>query len=190
MLATRNPGKVAELRALLEDFPVTLVAASDVEDAPEVSEDLKTLAGNARKKAWTLFQHTGKPSLADDTGLEVRTLKGAPGVRSARYAGPACDEADNRAKLLQKLEGEEDRQAQFRTVMAFVAGDNVRYFVGTCVGTITREERGSKGFGYDSIFQPMGENRTFAEMPPDEKNAVSHRGRALEKFRMFLKETW
>ena len=190
VLATRNAGKVAEMRDLLEDLPVRLIAAGDVEGAPEVEEDAATLAGNARKKAKALYECTGFPALADDTGLEVRALGGAPGVYSARYAGPACDATANRTKLLEELADEEDLQAQFRTVVAFVAGEEVHYFEGICSGSITREERGSEGFGYDAIFQPDGFGQTFAELPADEKNRISHRGRALEKVKLFMRETW
>ena len=186
VLATRNPGKVAELRALLADLPVELVSAADVDGAPEVEEDAPTLEGNARKKAEALHRHTGLPALADDTGLEVDALGGAPGVHSARFAGPDADAEKNRARLLRDLEGDSDRSARFRTVLAFADGDDVRFFEGVCPGSITGAERGEGGFGYDALFQPEGETRTFAEMPADAKNAISHRGRALEAFAAFL----
>lgn len=186
VLATHNPGKVAELRALLADLPVELVSAAEVEGAPEVEEDAPTLEGNARKKAEALHAHTGLPALADDTGLEVDALGGAPGVRSARFAGPDADDAANRARLLRDLDGADDRAARFRTVLAFADGADVRFFEGVCPGTITESERGEGGFGYDALFQPEGEARTFAEMPAEAKNAVSHRGRALRAFADFL----
>ena len=188
VLATRNPGKIAELRALLADLPVELVSAAEIADAPEVEEDAPTLEGNARKKAQALRLHTGLPALADDTGLEVDALGGAPGVRSARFAGPDADDAANRARLLRDLDGAADRAARFRTVLAFADGEDVRFFEGVCEGRITDTERGEGGFGYDALFQPEGKTRTFAEMPAEAKNAVSHRGRALRAFADFLHE--
>ena len=186
VLATRNPGKVAEMRALLADVPVALVTAADIEDAPEVEEDAPTLEGNAAKKARALHAHTGWPALADDTGLEVDALGGRPGVHSARFAGPAATDADNRARLRRDLAGASNRTAQFRTVIAFVEAGTVRYFEGVCKGRILDEERGAGGFGYDALFVPDGETRTFAEFTPAEKNAISHRGRALREFAEYL----
>lgn len=199
ILATRNAGKVAELRARLVGRPVRLVSAAEIEGAPDVDEDADTLRGNAEKKALSLFAFTGHPALADDTGLEVDALGGAPGVFSSRYAGPDADDAANRRKLLAALDGEENRRARFRTVLCFADGAGVRFFDGVCEGTITAEEFGAGGFGYDAVFvpdeQPTGtrpgpprEARTFAEMSPHEKNALSHRGRALDGFVAFLAE--
>ncbi|WP_457652972.1 RdgB/HAM1 family non-canonical purine NTP pyrophosphatase [Rhodocaloribacter sp.] len=188
VLATRNPGKVREVRALLAGLPVTLRTAASFEDAPEVLEDAPTLEGNARKKALALHRHTGLPTLADDTGLEVTALGGRPGVHSARFAGPDADDAANRAKLLRELSGAADRSARFRTVVAFVEDGEVRLFEGVCPGRILEEERGAGGFGYDALFVPEGETRTFAELGPAEKNAVSHRGRALRKLAAYLRE--
>lgn len=191
VLATRNPGKVTELRRLLGALPIALVSAADVPGAPDVDEDAPTLEGNARKKAEALFAHAGLPSLADDTGLEVDALGGRPGVHSARYAGPASDAAANRALLLRELEGAETRRARFRTVLAFADGSGaVRCFDGVCEGRVLEEERGAGGFGYDALFVPdegAGE-RTFAEMDADAKNAISHRGKALRSFAAFLEE--
>lgn len=186
VLATHNPGKVAELRALLADLPVELVSAAEIDGAPEVEEDAPTLEGNARKKAEALHAHTGLPSLADDTGLEVDALGGAPGVHSARFAGPAADSEANRSRLLRDLENATNRRARFRTVLAFAEAGDVRFFEGVCEGRITGVERGEGGFGYDALFQPDGETRTFAEMPVEAKNRISHRGRALEGFAAYL----
>jgi XTP/dITP diphosphohydrolase len=188
VLATRNPGKVAELRALLADLPVDLVSAAEVEGAPDVEEDAPTLEGNARKKAEALHRHAGLPALADDTGLEVDVLGGAPGVHSARFAGPDADAERNRARLLRDLEGAANRQARFRTVLAFADGGDVQFFEGICEGQITEAERGEDGFGYDALFQPEEEARTFAEMPAVAKNQISHRGRALRSFAVFLRD--
>jgi XTP/dITP diphosphohydrolase len=187
VLATRNPGKVAELRALLAELPVEIVSAAET-GAPEVDEDAPTLEGNARKKALALHAHTGLPALADDTGLEVAALGGRPGVHSARYAGPAGDDAANRQRLLADLTGAA-RSARFRTVLAFAdeAGE-VHLFEGECSGAITEAERGENGFGYDAVFVPEGEVRTFAEMTREAKNAVSHRRRALDAFAAWLRQ--
>ncbi|WP_412068368.1 RdgB/HAM1 family non-canonical purine NTP pyrophosphatase [Rubrivirga sp. IMCC43871] len=188
VLATRNPGKVAELGARLDGLGVDLVTAAEV-GAPPVDEDADTLRGNAEKKARALVAHTARPALADDTGLEVDALDGAPGVFSARFAGPEATDADNRAHLLASLDGVADRGARFRTVLAFADGDAVHYFDGVCEGTIARAESGDGGFGYDSLFVPAdGDGRTFAEMTAAEKNAISHRGRALDAFSRWLAE--
>ena len=186
VLATRNPGKVRELRARLGSLPVDLLSAADLDGAPEVEEDALTLAGNARKKALALYRHTGLPALADDTGLEVYTLDMAPGVRSARYAGDAADDRANRTQLLAALGPAADRAARFRTVLAFAHNGVVRLFEGQCEGVITEKERGTEGFGYDAIFQPDGETHTFAQLAPERKNAISHRGLALDRFASYL----
>ena len=187
VLATRNPGKVAELAAKLERLPVQLISAADVPEAPDVEEDADTLRGNAQKKARALYEHTDRPSLADDTGLEVDALDGAPGVYSARYAGTDATDQGNRIKLLRALNGVSERAARFRTVLAFADGNGVRFFEGLCEGVITTEEHGTEGFGYDAVFRPAeGDGRTFAEMTKGEKNRISHRGRALDQFVAFL----
>ncbi len=187
LLATRNPGKVDELAARLADLPVRLVSAAEVPGAPEVDEDAPTLRGNAEKKARALFALTGTPALADDTGLEVDALGGAPGVHSARYAGPEADDVANRARLLAAMTGVRDRTARFRTVLAFADADGVQCFDGVCEGVVTTEEIGEGGFGYDALFRPLdGDGRTFAQMDAAEKNRISHRGRALDRFAAFL----
>lgn len=188
ILATRNPGKVAEMQSLLADLPVELRTVADFSDAPEVAEDAPTLEGNAAKKALALHEHTGLASLADDTGLEVAALDGRPGVYSARYAGPEANDAANRTLLRQELHGHTDRTAQFRTVIAFAENGQMCYFEGICKGHILSEERGRGGFGYDALFVPEGETQTFAEMDAATKNAISHRGRALRAFIDYLKD--
>ena len=190
VLATRNPGKVKELQALLRGLPLSLQPASEIEGAPEVEEDRPTLEGNARKKADALHRHTGQPALADDTGLEVDALGGRPGVHSARFSGPQADDAANRAALLEALSEAEDRRARFRTVVALADEAGVRCVEGLCEGRILRAERGAGGFGYDALFVPEGQDRTFAEMEAGEKNAVSHRSRALKQMRAVLKERY
>ncbi|BBM70684.1 RdgB/HAM1 family non-canonical purine NTP pyrophosphatase [Rhodothermus marinus] len=189
VLATRNPGKLAELQAMLAGLPVQLRAATDFPGAPEVEEDAATLEGNAARKARALQEFTGLPALADDTGLEVEALGGAPGVHSARFAGPTATDADNRALLLERLKGVENRRACFRTVLAFAPdARTLHLFEGICPGWILEEERGSGGFGYDPLFVPEGYTQTFAEMPMEEKNRISHRGQALRAFVSFLRE--
>lgn len=187
VLATRNAGKVAELRALLSDLPLTLHAASGWAGAPKVVEDAPSLEGNARKKARALHRHTGLPALADDTGLEVEALGGRPGVHTARFAGPDADDAANRTALLAALDGQADRRAQFRTVAALASADGVHCLEGVCRGRIAEAEHGTGGFGYDALFIPEGYDQTFAELSPAEKNAISHRGRALEKMAAYLR---
>ena len=192
VLATRNPGKVTELRDRLGSLGVELLSAADVDGAPDVEEDAPSLAGNAKKKALALHRHTGLPALADDTGLEVYALDMKPGVRSARYAGEKADDSANRKRLLvnlgaaNKKQGNGDRAARFRTVLAFAQGGVVRLFEGQCEGAIAEKEAGDGGFGYDAVFRPDGADKTFAEMEPAEKNAISHRGKALDRFVGYL----
>lgn len=187
VLATGNPGKVKELRALLASLSIDLLPAHDLDDPPAVKEDADTLDGNARKKASAFYDHTGHPALADDTGLEVAALNGGPGVHTARFAGPNATPEDNKQKLLAALDGVSDRRARFRTVVALITADGTPHtFEGVCEGTITTEPRGNGGFGYDPLFLPDGYDQTFAEMPPDVKNEISHRRRALDALRQFL----
>lgn len=188
VLATRNEGKVREMRRLLSGLNIEVVSAGEYA-IPEVVEDAGTLEGNALKKAKALHDATSLPALADDTGLEVDALNGAPGVHSARYAGPNADDAANRARLVEALQHETNRTARFRTVLAYVSDGDEHLFEGTCDGTITHEERGEDGFGYDSVFIPEEDDRTFAEMPADQKNAISHRARAMQAFVDWFRST-
>lgn len=155
------------------------------EDIPETAD---TLDGNALQKARYLYERTGLDCFADDTGLEVEALGGAPGVRSARYATDGHDPESNNALLLKNLDGEENRKARFRTVIALIMGGEEILFEGIVEGEITTEHSGVEGFGYDPLFKPEGESRTFAEMSIDEKGAISHRGRATRKLVEFLSE--
>lgn len=176
--ATANPGKVAEIEKFLPEGVRLLPRPADVGD---VVEDAGTLEGNARLKALAIVRATGKPALADDTGLEVEALNGAPGVETASFAGPRATEAENRAKLLRELRGVADRRARFVTVMLVAWPDGGEVVVhGECTGRIAESEQGGNGFGFDPVFVPDdGDGRTFAGMTKQEKNAVSHRGRAL-----------
>ncbi len=186
-LATGNPGKLRELAARLE--PLGLDVQPPPADAPSVDETESTLAGNARLKAESLARHTGSPCLADDTGLEVDALDGRPGVHSARYAGPACNPADNRALLLRELGDLTNRTARFRTSLAFaVPRKETRTFDGVCEGFITTAPSGDGGFGYDVLFVPDGEAETLAQMSTERKNAISHRGKALDAFEAFARK--
>jgi XTP/dITP diphosphohydrolase len=181
VLASANPKKAAEIAEILADR-VHLVPRPP--EVPEVVEDADTFEGNARLKARALAEATGLAALADDSGLEVDALDGAPGVRSARYAGEGGDDGRNVDKLLRALadrRSPEDRTARFRAVVVLVRPDGRELVAeGTVEGTIAPTPRGAAGFGYDPVFVPSeGDGRTFAEMAPEEKHAISHRGRAL-----------
>jgi len=186
LLATGNRGKLAEVRDLLEPEGIVVVSPAETGWSESVEEDGETLDANAATKARAGYAATGLPTLADDTGLFVDALGGEPGVHSARYAGPESDPVANCAKLLRVLAGTPvaARDAEFRCVLALVTGTGgaCRWFRGACRGRILNESRGAGGFGYDPLFQPDGSSLSFAEMPGPEKNAVSHRGRALAAF--------
>ena len=177
VLATANRDKAAEIEAILGPGVGLVTRPDSVDDIDETGE---TLEENARLKAKALVDATGRPAIADDTGLEVRALDGRPGVHSARFAGPNATYADNVARLLREMKGVADRRARFRTVALALWPDGREVVAeGAVDGTIVHEARGANGFGYDPVFEPDGTGRTFAEMSADEKNAVSHRGRAF-----------
>lgn len=180
LLCTGNPGKVAELKALLPER-FDLLSLQDVGLPTDLPETGDTLEANALQKARYAFERTGKRCIADDTGLEVEALNGAPGVYSARYAGEAKEPAANIRKLLQELGDRTDRKARFRTVIAWVDSDGERIFEGTVEGRITHAPRGTGGFGYDPVFLPSMSDLTFAELDARSKNAISHRGQAVWK---------
>jgi len=188
VLATGNPNKVEEMKELLAGLDIKLIPSSEFSDMPEVIEDADTLEGNAQKKAIKTFEYTGLSAVADDTGLEVDALKGRPGVYSARYAGDNATYQDNVERLLHELRGisEIDRTARFRTVLALKDEQEMYFFKGVCEGTIAKSPRGRKGFGYDPVFCPSGQKLTFGEMSSDQKNSISHRGKALKALRIFL----
>ena len=192
VIATKNVGKKREIEALLAALPVEVLCLSDFPEVPDVIEDRDTLEGNAEKKAIASYEYFNLPAIADDTGLEVAALDGRPGVYSARYAGEDGNAVANRALLCKEMKDELDRSARFRTVMAYMDGTEVHYFEGICDGRILDHEVGTGGFGYDPLFIPDGYEQTFAEMPAEQKNQISHRGRALNKFVSYMKEqaTW
>jgi XTP/dITP diphosphohydrolase len=191
VLATRNADKTRELLPLLEDLNVELLTLDRFPDIGQLEESAETLEGNALLKAEAVFRATGLPSLSDDTGLEVHYLNGAPGVYSSRFAGPGATYADNVRKLLSAMRGVPPRRrgARFRAVISFCAPGREPVCVeGECKGVILERPSGSGGFGYDPIFQPDGFPKTFAQLLPEEKNASSHRGRALVAMRPILRD--
>ncbi|MBQ5843263.1 MAG: non-canonical purine NTP diphosphatase [Alistipes sp.] len=187
IFATNNAHKLSEVQALLGDAfeLVTLKECGITEDIPETAA---TLEGNALQKARYVFEKTGADCFADDTGLEVEALGGEPGVHSARYATDGHDFAANNRLLLKNLEGQSNRKARFRTVIALILEGKEYLFEGIVEGTIATRESGCEGFGYDPLFVPSGEIVTFAQMSAEAKNAISHRGRAVAKLVNFLKD--
>lgn len=179
ILGTKNRDKIREIREILLDVPLRLEPLP--EGTPTSPEETGTIEGNAVQKAVTYAEHVGTWCLADDTGLEVDALDGAPGVDAALYAGPDASYADNRDKLLAALEGQALRTARFRCVVALAnpAGEVLATAEGTLEGEITTSASGEGGFGYDPIFRPAGERKTLAEISADDKNRLSHRGAAL-----------
>lgn len=188
LFATNNAHKLSEVGAVLgPQFLLTTPREAGITE--EIPEDCPTLEGNALQKARYIHSRTGLDCFADDTGLEVEALGGAPGVHSARYATDGHDFAANNRLLLKNLEGEENRRARFRTVIALILGGREYLFEGIVEGRIDTREAGCGGFGYDPLFIPDGFAKSFAEMSPEEKNAVSHRGRAVRKLADFLHKT-
>lgn len=187
IFATHNKHKSDEVARMIGDlYDVKDLSQTGIdEDIPETGT---TLESNARLKACYVYDRLGVNVFADDTGLEVEALDGQPGVITARYAGPECDSVKNMQKLLAELENEDNRRAQFRTVICLKIGESEYLFEGVVKGTITRKFSGKEGFGYDPIFMPDGYNQTFAEMSMEEKNKISHRGRAVEKLVKFLRQ--
>ncbi len=185
IFATNNAHKLSEVQAVLGDR-FRLVTLAECGIAEEIPEDAPTLEGNALQKARYVHERTGADCFADDTGLEVDVLDGAPGVHSARYATDGHDFAANNRLLLRNLAGAADRSAHFRTVIALILDGREYLFEGRVDGCIAESEAGCGGFGYDPLFMPEGFDRTFAEMGADEKNAISHRGRAVRRLVEFL----
>ena len=188
VLATHNLHKKMEMNSILSSLGILIVGLDEFPQIGDIEETGTTLLENAFIKARTVFELTGLPSLADDTGLEVDFLDGAPGVYSARYAGKNPTYQENCSKLLLNLKGypNEKRVASFKTVIAFVDGEIEHSTEGVVNGLIVEKHRGVDGFGYDPIFQPESQNLTYAEMDADEKNRISHRFKALDKIKKFL----
>jgi XTP/dITP diphosphohydrolase len=185
VFATNNKHKIREISDLLDDrFKV--LALADVSITEDIPEDADNLADNALFKARYVHERTGLNVFADDTGLEVDALDGAPGVHSARYAGANKDPDDNIIKLLKELKGVKDRKARFRTVIALIYDNREFLFEGKVDGKIIQKRRGTGGFGYDPVFMPEGYDQTFAEIPLSEKNKISHRAQAMKKLIAFL----
>jgi len=184
--ATNNPHKLQEVSNLLGDS-FRILSLKDIGYEDELLETHETLEGNSFEKAEYVHRRYGIPCFADDTGLEVNVLNGAPGVYSARFAGPQKDSHDNIKLLLEKLKGSTDRSARFRTVITFIFGSDVHCFEGIIHGKIADQLRGNSGFGYDPVFIPEGYDISFAEMNLEQKNRISHRGIAIRKLVDFLK---
>ena len=185
VFATNNIHKIREVKDIASDG-IPIVGLSDIQCLDDIPETADTLEGNALLKARYVKDKYGYDCFADDTGLEVEVLEGAPGVYSARYAGPAHDSQANMQKLLQQLKGITDRKACFRTVIALIQGDKEHLFEGMINGNIAESPRGTNGFGYDPLFIPDGYAETFAELSETAKNSISHRARAVQKLAGFL----
>ncbi|NND32120.1 MAG: RdgB/HAM1 family non-canonical purine NTP pyrophosphatase [Saprospiraceae bacterium] len=186
VFATHNDHKVSEVTAILDGMDISLVSLKAIEYHDEIVEDGQTLDQNAWIKANTIYHKLGGNVIAEDTGLEVHSLDGAPGVYSARYAGPQKNAEDNIDKLLSELKEKEDRQAQFRTVVAIKIDDQSYTFEGVVKGRIAHMRTGTGGFGYDPVFIPEGYTESFGVLDPEIKNNISHRARAFEAFKRFL----
>ncbi len=188
VFATNNPHKLREINEILsERFEIVSLAELDIRE--EIPETAETIAGNALQKAQYIYDKTGLNCFADDTGLEVEALDGSPGVYSARYAGENATFDDNMNLLLEELRPHTNRNAKFVTVIALIMDGQVDYFEGSVDGIILVEKRGDQGFGYDPLFLPDGFAESFAEMGADQKNAISHRGRAVQQLASFLLKT-
>ena len=191
VLATTNRKKVSEMKRMFAGYGISFLTLSSFPGCPEVVEDGKTFRANAVKKAIAVSKHTGHYAVADDSGLEVRALGGAPGVFSARYAGEGAKDSENVKKLLRELRPfieSRDREARFVCCVAFSDPEGkCRTFTGYVKGIIGKKQKGFNGFGYDPVFYPEGHDKTFAEMADLEKDRLSHRGRAMKKLYSYLK---
>jgi len=185
IFATSNENKAVELQRLMGDS-IEIESLKSLNFMQDIVESEDTLEGNSLLKANTVFNHFNRACFADDTGLEVDALDGAPGVYSARYAGPTCDSENNMDLLLRNLGNTENLKARFRTVITFKSLGTTKQFEGIVDGTIVLEKRGSKGFGYDPIFKPNSSELTFGEMTLKQKNEFSHRARAFAKLKDYL----
>ncbi len=188
VFATHNLNKLKEVQALVPAH-ITILSLTDIGCDEDIIEDAPTIEGNAVLKAQYVRDNYGYNCFADDTGLEVTALDGAPGVYSARYAGPQKSASDNMNKLLIALATKQDRAARFKTVIAFAKAEKIETFTGICEGEITKERQGDDGFGYDPIFKPTGYDVTFAQMAMSLKGKISHRGLAMQQFLAHLKDS-
>ena len=185
VFATNNLHKLTEIKAILGE-QIEILSLNDINCHVDIPETADTLEGNAKMKAEYIYQHYHLDCFADDTGLEVKALNGAPGIYSARYAGEGHDSQANMKKLLENLKGITNREAQFRTAICLIEGGEEHLFEGLVKGKIIEEKRGEAGFGYDPVFVPDGYDQTFAELGEDIKNQISHRARAVEKLCDYL----
>jgi XTP/dITP diphosphohydrolase len=185
IFATNNQHKLIEIRAIVGD-KFRILSLEDIGFNEEIAEDADTIEGNASLKCWVIWKKYLKDCFADDTGLEIDALGGNPGVKSARYAGEDCIPENNIRKVLQELTGLTDRKARFKTVISLIMNGRELQFEGTVEGVILHEKHGNDGFGYDPVFLPDGYEQSFAEMLPEEKNRISHRGRATQKLIDYL----
>lgn len=185
VFATNNLNKLNEVQKLVPDT-IQLLSLKDIGCFEDIPETQDTIEGNAIQKAEYVKQHYGYDCFADDTGLEVEALQGAPGVFSARYAGPQRDPNDNMDKLLLNLKDKPNKNAHFKTVIALVLNGTLNTFTGICEGCITETKYGDSGFGYDPIFKASGYDKTFAEITLEEKNSIGHRGKAVSQLISFL----
>lgn len=185
VFVTNNAHKLEEISSILGE-KMELLSLKDIQCTADIPETADTLEGNAIQKAEYIHRHYGLDCFADDTGLEVEALDGAPGVYSARYAGEGHDSEANMQKLLHNLEGKDNRKAQFRTAICLIMDNEQHLFEGICRGEIIKEKRGGAGFGYDPIFVPEGYTETFAELGNDIKNTISHRAKAVQMLCEFL----
>ncbi len=185
VFATNNSNKLKEVQALVSS-QIEILSLSDIGCTADIPETSPTIEENAMQKAKYVKDHYGYDCFADDTGLEVEELNGEPGVYSARYAGKKKDANANMDKLLTALDNKQNRNAQFKTVIALQIGGKLETFTGLCTGSITHTKKGEGGFGYDPIFMPNGYDKTFAEIPLTEKNKIGHRGKAVQKLIEFL----
>jgi len=185
VFATNNSNKLSEIRSLVPDG-IEILSLKEINCNEELPETNPTLQENALQKAKYIYDNYRYNCFADDTGLEIDVLNGEPGVYSARYAGEECNAEDNMNKVIEKIEGEKNRKAKFRTVIALIIDGEEHLFEGECKGEITKTKSGVEGFGYDPIFMPLEYDITFAEMTKDDKGKISHRGKAVGNLLRFL----
>ena len=186
IFATNNTHKLSEIRHIMSGCDIEILSLSDINFFEEIAETCDTLEGNALQKAQFIYDRFQMPCFADDTGLEVNALNGAPGVYSARYAGEKCSYQDNVIKLLHEMNEKADRTACFKTVIAYIENGEHRFFNGELHGSILTEQRGKQGFEYDPVFMPTGYHQSYAEMEAPLKNSISHRYLAVKSFTDFL----